>query len=185
MNSDFVPTTAEVRVNFLFSSNASSKGIHFDLEPRLLVFLWNKETGSFSHGTSSFENAQSIRNRLFEVNTDCDEKGPYSVHGKLLFSQDCGGNHQIFSAEFVDAESFNQVRAEVSRVRLLDPNSNEMYPSFYGKNYVKDSGIQSEGKPEKLLFSSDKDGAFDIYEIDLPANQDLTGFLKSDREKSA
>ncbi|MFC3416070.1 TolB-like translocation protein [Algoriphagus hitonicola] len=49
---------------------------------------------------------------------------------------------------------------------------------------MKDNeGIVSQGRPEKMLFSSDRDGAFDIYEVDLPASGSVLEYLESAEEK--
>ena len=80
MNSDFVPPVANLRLNFKFSSNSSSMGSHFDLEPRGIDFLWDKRQGSFSYRVfESFGDARILKNLLREINSPCDEKGPYSL----------------------------------------------------------------------------------------------------------
>jgi Tol biopolymer transport system component len=59
-----------------------------------------------------------------------------------------------------------------------------MYPSFYGKNFLKGADIVSQGNPEKFLISSDRDGVFDIYELDLPVNSSALDYLFGDTPKS-
>ena len=192
MNSDYHPSHFSTSSELIFSSSAGSKGADFDLEARTLGFSQSKETYDFAFTVSSPLGTNHIlRNQLFEINSDCDERGPYSFSSGSrpvfyrMYSKDCDGISQVFLNEFESKGQFEEYTTTTTQVQLIGQNANEMYPSFYGQNYLKGGEGESQGTPEKLLFSSDKDGAFDMYEIDLPVNQDLLGFLKSDREKSA
>lgn len=197
MNSDYNPPYVDAGFGFVFSSNSGSRGGQFDLLNRDLRFIWSKEEGTLTYNASNTsQEFISVRNRIFEINSACSEKGPYSffeqteapIRDFLLFSSDCDGVYQVRLASFTrDAnQGFGGgYSVQVSPVFLLDSNSNEMYPSLYGSSFLKDAGYGSEGKPEQLLFSSDRDGSFDIYEMELPAGQDLTDFLKENREKKA
>ncbi len=185
MNSDYVPTHLTLEENFIFSSNMASKGGEFGLEVRLLVFNWDKETGSFSYIAQNGAGVQrNLRNQIFEINSKCNEKGPYSnlpplggaVLEYILFARDCGGVYKIIGSEFESDGSFAGYTANEFQVELFKGESNEMYPSFYGPNFLK--GMESSpARPEMLLFTSDKDGQFDIYESPIPEGQSLLGFL--------
>jgi hypothetical protein len=187
MNSNFVPTTAEINVNFIFSSNVKSQGIHFDLESSYLNFIWNKETGSFSFKAGNMGNNQPIRNHLFKINSQRNEKGPHSffdVNKEVitLFSRDNSqGLYSIFS-ESINEET-QTIDGRTLSFSLLGGTSNEMYPCFYGSEYKQSAGVQGNGRIEKMLFSSDRDGSFDLYEINLPVNQLVIDFMKSEQEK--
>jgi hypothetical protein len=187
MNSNFVPTTAETSVNFIFSSNAKSQGIHFDLDSRVLVFTWDKETGSFSFNVGNFENNQSITSPLFKINSQKNEKGPHSFFdlskdGFILFSRDNSLEVYAIYSEPINAEN-QTIDGRNSTFRLFGGSANEMYPCFYGSDYLQGAGVQGNGRLEKMLFSSDRDGSFDIYEIDLPENQSVIDFMKSEQAK--
>ena len=55
-----------------------------------------------------------------------------------------------------------------------------MYPCLYGKNFEKAYNLGSINRAEKLLLASDHEGSFNIYEIDLPENQEVMTFLQSE-----
>lgn len=190
MNSDFVPSTFSTSIDLIFSSNVSSRGDNFNLEAKTLGFFQSKETYDFSFIVSSpLGTNQNLRNQLFEINSDCDERGPYTYgprEGRLgfkMFSSDCDGYSQIFLNEFENFGQFEGYRSETFHINLLDQDSNEMYPTFYGLDYLKGELVVGGDKPEKLLFSSDRDGTFDIYEVELPSNQSVIQFLTNEQEK--
>lgn len=186
MNSDFVSDYIQFRNNFLYSSNASSGGVQFDLEPRALDFIWDKNSGKLSFiAPQNYEGYQFIRSQLSEINSNCNERGPYSISlGLTLFSADCEENSKIHINEFKDNGIAEGYTSKTTVLDLLSGNSNEMYPSFYGSSYIKGAGVESQGRPEKMLFSSDRDGAFDIYELDLPAEGSVMEYLQSTQEKN-
>jgi hypothetical protein len=69
-------------------------------------------------------------------------------------------------------------------LKLDDSESNEMYPSFYGKGFIKgDLSGNSQGVPEKLIFGSDRDGQLDIYEADIPSEQSVYEFISDPKPK--
>ncbi|WP_288372062.1 hypothetical protein [uncultured Algoriphagus sp.] len=185
MNSDFVPPVANLRLNFKFSSNSSSMGSHFDLEPRGIDFLWDKRQGSFSCRVfESFGDARILKNLLREINSPCDEKGPYFLSFHItLYSIGCDGKFKIFLNEFQDNGIIEGYTSKTTSLKLIGGDSNEMYPTFYGGNFKKGAGVESQGRPEKMLFSSDRDGTFDIYEVDLPASGSVLEYLQSSEEK--
>ncbi|GAA0877730.1 hypothetical protein GCM10009119_06980 [Algoriphagus jejuensis] len=185
MNSDYNPPSLTLDLNFIFSSNAENMGADFDLEPRSLVFTWDKELGRFSYAASkNYPESQVTINRLLEVNSECNERGPYSFGGRLFFSQDCAGTARIFGSSFRDGESFNEVVADITPLQLFRENVNEMYPSFFGHSYREVEGIGRQVTAEKFLFSADIDGRFDIYEIALRSDLDPLEFLTSGMTKS-
>lgn len=190
MNSNFVPSTADLSMEFLFSSNSASGGIHFNLEPRRIDFIWSKETGDFSFRIlKNYTGSQQTINRLIDINTQNNEKGPYScsVCGKetdvLLYSSDAGS--EKFSVYF-DATGASSGTIEGNKIplRLIGEAGSEMYPCLYGASYVQGAGAQGNGRPEKFLLSSDRDGSFDIYEADLPANVSVLDFMRNKSAKT-
>lgn len=186
MNSDYNPPQNILNLNFIFSSNASSRGNDFDLEARSLNFIWDKELGEFSYSIENYPGAnQDITNRLLEINSECDEKGPYSFRNdNFFFTRKCDEVYHIYGSEFENLGSFEGIKAEIHQLKLLDNESNEMYPSFYGDDFLKIAGVETQGKPEKMLFTSDKDGTFDLYEMDLPSNMTPMEFLIDAKEKN-
>lgn len=183
MNSDYVSDYFEAGVTLIFSSNAPKKGSDFDLDARGLSFTQSKETGAFTFGVSQIMGQNElVRNSLFNINSDCDERGPFSVGSSdgifyRLFSRTCENESRIFFNEFEKTGPF-AYRSENHPVTLSEEGSSEMYPSFYGKNYLKGEEGMGQETPQKLIFTSDKDGQFDIYEADIPLGQNPIQFLE-------
>jgi len=188
MNSDFVSPYLSATVNLIFSSNANTKGNNFDLDARVLDFNQSKETGVFTFSVSQIiGQSEVLRNQLFEINSECEERGPYSIGSSSgifykLFSRDCDGISHIFYNEFEKTGYFDY-RSETFQVTLSKENVSEMYPSFYGENYNKGESVPDQGNLQKMLFSSNKDGAFDIYEADIPYGKSPIQFLSDSNPK--
>ncbi|GMQ28681.1 hypothetical protein [Algoriphagus confluentis] len=188
MNSDFVPDFFGAGETLIFSTNAPTKGANFDLDARAIGFSQSKDTGVFSFSINTVIGQNDvIRNQLFEMNSNCEERGPYSTDSfngivYRLFSRTCGTETKIFFNEFEKTGPFDY-RSQNHPISILGEGSNEMYPSFYGLNYLKGADPVQNGKPEALVFTSDRDGQFDIYEAEIPLGQDPLQFLQSDTPK--
>lgn len=189
MNSDFISPYLSASVTLIFSSNANTKGDNFDLDARRLSFIQSKETGVFTFSVSQISGqSENIRNQIFEINSDCEERGPYSFGTSSgiiykLFSRDCDGISHIFYNEFEKTAYFDY-RSETFQVTLSNENVSEMYPSFYGENYLKGESVPDQGTPQKMLFSSNQDGAFDIFETDIPSGESPIQFLGDTNPKT-
>lgn len=189
MNSDYISDYFEAGEILIFSSNAPSNGNNFDLDARGLNLTQSKETGIFTFSVNQIMGQNElVRNSLFEINSDCEERGPYSIGSSdgifyRLFSRTCEGESTIFINEFEKTGPF-AYRSENHPVILMGEGSNEMYPSFYGKNYLKGEGGTGQGTPQKLVFTSDKDGQFDIYEAGIPMGQSSIQFLENSSPKT-
>jgi hypothetical protein len=185
MNSDYISDYFGAGETLIFSSNAKTKGSNFDLDARGLSFTQSKETGVFTFSVSDIMGQNEVvRNQLFKINSDCQERGPYSLGSSAginyrLFSRDCDGVSRIFYNEFEKTGPFSY-RTENIPISIFDGKASEMYPSFYGK----DLNNQREGTAEILIFSSDKDGQFDIFEADIPVVQSPMQFLINPKPKT-
>lgn len=182
VNSDIPAITFGFKL--VFSSNRiNSQPNHFNLVESNLVFYWDKSEGFLrvDRGNTLFDTW--LRDWIRKTETNFNEKGPYtfidSEAGEiLLFSRDNAEGVYSILSEPREANSQEIDGAEAS-LRLMENGSSEMYPSFYGADYLKGAGVESQGRPEKMLFSSDRDGVFDIYEVDLPASGSVLEFLQS------
>lgn len=193
MNSDYNPPAFDQEVQFIYSSNVKSKGGDFDFESRFLRFIWNKETGVLTHSvlSNNAEGFQNFYNQVQELQTDCNEKGPYSYYETrdgvglkfILFSRDCEGKYQIVGRDFSESVSNARTFSNEYTFRLFEEESNEMYPSFLGESFRKDSKDLKSNNPEWMVFASDKSGDFNIYQLKIPANQNPIDFLSSDSQK--
>lgn len=186
INSDLPIINQEFKL--VFSSNRINyQPNHFNLIGANLIFIWDKSEGilSLSLGNTLFDSRLSDWVRKTETNFN--EKGPYTFIDSeagdiLLFSRDnAEGIYSILSEP--REEISQEINVAEASLRLMENGSSEMYPSFYGADYLKGAGVESQGRPEKMLFSSDHDGAFDIYEVDLPASGSVLEYLQSAEEK--
>ncbi len=186
VNSD-MPTFSH-ETNLVFSSNRiNPQPNYFNLVDSKLVFIWYPSDGflSVEKGNTLFDTW--LRDWVRKTESNFNEKGPYTFFDSeagdiLLFSRDNAEGVYSILTEPREASSQEIHGAEAS-LRLMENGSSEMYPSFYGADYLKGAGVESQGRPEKMLFSSDRDGVFDIYEVDLPASGSVLEFLQSAEEK--
>ncbi|PSL05744.1 TolB family protein [Cecembia rubra] len=176
MNSDLSLTPHHAELTF--SSNRSLQNHDFNLYNYFLYYLWDIQEGILSFSAEKSQ-SQDLDYLVSKAHSDLNEKVPYSFmdsneNKALLFSRDVDG---IYAIHVVTEKPINSMKSrELTYFRILDDTSNEMYPCFYGKIFTKGS-VYGDGIPEKILFSSDKDGRFDIYEMDIPAGMTPLEFL--------
>jgi len=188
MNSDIPMINQNLAI--LYSSNSASKGQQFNIEGSLIIFNWDQENGILSQGAIDGVSSvlSNLKSWVKNTETESNERGPYSFFDDqnvqlLLFSRDnVEGIYSIY-AEPEKANSSPKTRTN-QNFQIFEGSASEMYPSFYGKNFLKGADINSQGKPEKMLFSSDKDGAFDIYELGIPSNVSVMNYLNDSAPKS-
>jgi hypothetical protein len=187
VNSDIPTINHEFKL--VFSSNRQdSQPNHFNLVESNLVFYWDKSEGLLrvDKGNTLFDT--DLRDWVRKTETPFNEKGPYSFIDKetnkiLLFSRD--NDQGVYSIYAEPEKSLGAPNTRTNKsFQIFEESASEMYPSFYGKNFLKGADISSQGKPEKFLMSSDRDGVFDIYELDLPVNSSPLDYLFGDTPKS-
>jgi hypothetical protein len=163
----------------IFSTNRpTANGTSFGLVGYDLNFNWDRKEGFLSLNTKSLS-GKRLADLVLGTLSEGNEKGPYSFMESddnmgLFFSRDVDG---IYSIHVVTEKPVPPLNAKsLPYFRILDQSSNEMYPSFYGKEFEK-GNPNGDGTPEKILFSSDRDGQFDIYEIDIPSGMTPLQYL--------
>ncbi|MCH6197986.1 hypothetical protein MMU07_00230 [Aquiflexum sp. LQ15W] len=174
--------------NFImvYSSNYSSFGNHFDLMGKIMGFSFDQENGNLGFGEMYdpvIDHSKKLREQLYQINDPCNQRGPYSFQESngnyvFLYSSDCDGLSKI--AMNTQGITSANSRKTNEKLRFMEEDSNEMYPSLYGKNFRKtiDHAEEMNGKPEKLIFTSDADGKFDIYEVDIPEGVVVSDFMQ-------
>ena len=180
VNSEYDDYNSDLKVIFggfrlHFSSNRHSEGNNFDIIGYNVDIKWYQKTGILSMSVSD---EFSIANAAL-VNTTNNELGPYYFttlpYAELfLFANDEGGNYNI-------KYLWNN---KISNVEFLKTEANALYPSFYGKDVyyaVRSYDIEKEfvNKIEKIIYCSDKEGKFDIYEVNLPQNSNIVDVIQS------
>jgi hypothetical protein len=162
-----------------FSSQRGLQSRSFSFYAYSISPSWNKETGKLNMNPHPL---RDMENFLIPINNACNQKGPYFVQtsktGKTLFySSDCDGSYKLFVKNEGD-QGTQRNKDGFGRIRLFgEENVNEMYLSFFGEGREKEEFFKEEKIPEKVIFSSDRDGVFDIYELDLPQETDVIEYL--------
>lgn len=187
INSD-IPFVSH-QVPLVFSTNrANPQTRDFNLTVSFIDFNWDKSDGVLSVHTSNtlFKSEfESFRDMVRRTESSSNEKGPYSFvdnssERMLLFSREVDGLYSIF----VEPEQVDFSNRRIQSFRMIEGDVHEMYPSFYGKEFVKGAETTSNGRPEFMIFSSNQDGQFDIYEVEIPATQSILLFLLKSEAKA-
>jgi hypothetical protein len=160
-------------------------GGDFDMVGERMYIDWSTTEGTLSIGTDLDLDWFNFLLPLFDsVNTPCNEMGPFTLayqedekyytwKGFLLYANDCNGD---FDMKFISCEKWDSSGSEVVKIQpsqeisFINTEANELYPSFYGSDFysMDEWGGLDPGKIEKMLFCSDRNGSYDIFEIDLP-----------------
>ncbi|MBN1414437.1 MAG: PD40 domain-containing protein [Bacteroidales bacterium] len=182
---------------FHFSSNRNSMGGDFDIVGEKMYINWSKTEGALDIGSDLDEEWFDYLVPLFDsVNTSCNELGPYTLGYRddisytttvwtdiLLYANDCNGD---FDIKFVCCEKTNSSGSETTvmsppaSVNFVNTQANDLYPTFYGPDFYNfDEWGLDPDKIEKMLFCSDRNGNYDIFELNLPDSIDIKSFLNS------
>jgi hypothetical protein len=162
---------------------------------------WSKSNGTLKIGTDYLtdDNFDYLMPMFDSINTSYNELSPYSLGFRqdisysevlwtdlIMYASDCNDNYDI---RFIYSELHNKTGSPTTteikpseEITFLNTGANELYPTFYGKDfYYHDIWGTDAGKIEKILYCSDKEGVFNIYEVDLPIGSSIIETLKSDQ----
>ncbi|WP_111670821.1 TolB-like translocation protein [Algoriphagus litoralis] len=197
LNTPFNDYNMDIQILFhemdvIFSSDRNSLpgSLQYDLIGITVSFAWDQQEGTLSmqEVSSSSAGVQMAKNLAQSTHTSFNERGPYSFGtpesgSYLLFSRDDQGFFTVYAKKFQIPYSVStpqEIFPGESSFRILSESGNEMYPCLYGKAFEKVNNLGSRNRAEKLLLASDHEGSFNIYEIDLPENQEVMNFLQSE-----
>ncbi|MDI1324218.1 MAG: hypothetical protein PSV36_15815 [Algoriphagus sp.] len=176
------------QVKLVFSTNrANFQTRDFNLALNYLDFSWDKSDGILTVNKSNIlfdSEFESFRDWVRRTESTANEKGPYSFlesenNRVLLFSREINGVYSILA----EPENLSSNARIAQSFQILEQTTSEMYPSFYGADFQK--GMEtSPARPEMLVFTSDKDGQFDIYETDIPSGKSPIQFLGDTKPKT-
>jgi len=184
--------------HFNFSSNKNSAGQDFDIIGGNTALFWDKVDKTLT--------VEATQERLLPpvfdiINTPCNEMGPYSFGyyqsdvssddnwvDLLLYANDCDGHYDI---QFIYCKKGNfydtatSVISQPQKISFLNTSGNELYPTFYcgGLYHMAYEWIVEPDKIEKILYCSDKEGNFDIYEVTITPDSDIIGTLESNESQ--
>ncbi|MGY6744206.1 MAG: TolB family protein [Cecembia sp.] len=162
-----------------FSSKRGFQSTSFSFYAYLISPSWSKETGRLNVHASHM---REVENFLIPINNACNQKGPYFVDNResgkmLIYSSDCDGSYKLYFKK-EGSQHTQSNKDNLGQLRLFnEANVHEMYASFFGEGLEKEEFFKDGKQPEKMIFTSDKDGVFDIYEMDMPVDKDIMDFL--------
>ncbi|MFA7402160.1 MAG: hypothetical protein WCZ21_06485 [Bacteroidales bacterium] len=161
-----------------FSTNRHSKGNDFDFIKYYVNINWYPKKRHLEMKTEKMESQI-----LNFVNTPNNELGPYSLdisHILLLYANNDSGDYDL---KYVSNNT-------IYNIAFLNTKANEMYPSFYGNGVYTRCRNTNENehfvnKIEKIIYCSDKDNSFDIYEVSVPKNTNILKILSSNEARQS
>lgn len=172
-----------------FSSNRNTMGNTFDFVRKTMVCAWDQENGTFLFEPGTNIDLYSELELLIDsANSTANEFGPYSFGYRypencynqlFLYASDVKEDFDIFysySKSYADSTSYSYANS----IGFVNSSSNELYPSFYGENfYFHNVWGNNPENITKMVYCSDKNGQFDIYQVDLNTEQDIVNTLSA------
>lgn len=179
-----------------FSSNESSNGKQFDIKGRIFNFVWNQRSGIFRIDTpAAFYSDEGLFAKLLKnTHTNADEYGPYLVTlndtSYLFYANNQLGTNDMHYIKINHIDDYicgyanpDTLIESQNKISFLSSElSNEGYVSFRTSTTPYDylNRIIDTKTFESMVFCDDRDGDFNIYEIEIPDSLQLSGFIVSD-----
>lgn len=167
-----------------FSSNRNSRGNDYDIIYKLLTIDFSKTNGNLNVYNNTRGNLDvviensNLNNALRKINTTSDEFGPYlipqgriqggsNINGRyetyiLLYSSGMDGNQDIMFTHNLDDEDYILPQ----KVNFTNSEFDDAYPTFNKDN-------------SRLFFTSNRDGAHNIYSSKTYNTNDIIEILKN------
>jgi hypothetical protein len=152
----------------IFSSNRNTNGGKFDFVTGSIGFMFDKKSGEFSINSdlTSHPFMTALANA---ANTGGDDFGPYRILSRhdsheylITTTEGADGKHDLRYLRYIPALGSNTpVFSVLDTVKILNSEENDGYIAF-------------DVSQTRIFFSSDRDGVFDIYSIDMPDSLDMT-----------
>ncbi|HDS06845.1 MAG TPA: hypothetical protein ENO05_04390 [Bacteroides sp.] len=182
-----------------FSSNRNSHGGEFDIVGENMFIDWDKDDGTLAIGTDPADDNFDYLYPMFDsVNTSFNELGPYALAYSqypndyevlwtdlMMYASDSGGNFDIkfiYSELKYSGDTTTTKIFKPEKIAFLNSEANELYPAFFGTDlcFPDEWAANYTENIEKILYCSDKEGDFDIYEVSVPSDPDVISTLMSD-----
>jgi hypothetical protein len=188
----------EGRRYLYFSSNRNSSGNDYDIVGSHFHILWDKEEGTLTVDDSpdTWKNMEYVDILFSMMNTDSNEYGPYSLSWNgyegpdacytdlVIYSNDEAGNQDIRLVYFKGAGAYPAPEDGFFEgpepVSVLNSEHNDAYLSFYGPYFIQNDWGSDPSVITEVLFCSDRDGDFDVYRAEVPADSSILDFLLSE-----
>jgi len=180
-----------------FSSNRNSNGGEFDIVGKNMQIFWDKDDGMLRvdntpHPWIDYDYTDSLFDRM---NTPNNEFGPYSLAYNsyysdaifysdiIIFSNDEPGKLDLkfvwFKGEDENSASYEGIYGGPEPISFLNTEFNDAYLSFFGEQYYMNA-YSDPSAISGLLFCSDRNGQFDIFNASVPDNLEIIEFLQMD-----
>jgi hypothetical protein len=151
----------------IFSSNRKTNGGKFDFVTGSIGFMFDKKSGAFSV-TADLTSHPFMTSLANAANTDGDDFGPYRILSRhdsheylITTTEGADGKLDLRYLRYIPALGSNApVFGALDTVKILNSTANDGYISF-------------DVSQNRVFFSSDRDGVFDIYTIEKPENKTL------------
>lgn len=187
----------EGRRYLYFSSNRNSFGNDFDIVGSHFHFIWDKDKGTLDVDDSpdTWKNLDYVDTLFNLMNTASNEYGPYSLAWNgyegneayytdiVIYSNDVAGNLDIKLVYFKGYGAYpspgDGFFGGPEPVSILNTPYNDAYLSFYGPDFYQTDWGPDYMAITEVLFCSDRDGDFDIYTTEVPADTAILDFLLS------
>jgi hypothetical protein len=187
-----------------FSSNRNSSGADYDIVGSDTRIYWDKDKGTLdvSNTFSTWKDYRYTDTLFKMMNTASNEFGPYSstyytynvngskYHDIIVFANDISGNLDLkfvaFSGEGENPAPWTGEFEGPTPVSFLNSSANDAYLTFSGPNYIWYGYDYAPDNITQVLFCSDRDGDFDIYQSIVPPqdSSDILKYLRGDQGES-
>lgn len=195
---DYNSTSPIIDFNYLFhfSSNRKSQGNDFDIVGADMIISWNTREGTLEI-ESQPANLDYLSPLFDALNTSYNELGPYSLWfgenantsvdtmtNLIIYANDSKGNFDLnfVFGKFKTSNNYSLENSiSTNEIGFINTSANELYASFYGNGfYYHDMWGIDTRKIEKIIYCSDKDGNYDIYEVNISPVSSLIQTLQLD-----
>ncbi len=163
-NSNYEPE-GEEGGSIIFSSNRNSQGENFDIVGAGLFFTEDSTSNNLTCEVLDYGNPYDFEVALRNINTDKNEFGPYfTATGGNLILMYSTENSSGYDIQFVDMTGWYYEQLETydsipKSIPKINEYSDDLYPTLTADK-------------KNLIFCSNKDGVFDIY--DASFNSEIT-----------
>lgn len=153
---------------YLFSSNRGSSGEQFDIENFIVEYYYISSLDEVHFDALNY-GLNSYNTILTQINTSSNEMGPYIMYSRdyiydfIFYATDTTGNLDI---AYVQHNIYDNSWKGPIRLNKINREFNEAYPSFMSDH-------------SKMYFCSDKEGNYDIYNVEL-SGQPITTWLMTE-----
>jgi len=166
-----------------FSSDRNSKGKEFDINLGIIEILvepgYHFNDIFVKQGTLTDEKFTKYSKVLKLINSNQNEYGPLffrQSRNKSIFLFGTDDNKNIEFPHMFDIKFYEN--DNVFNARKLNSKKDDYYPTFLTK-YTQKRSFKSR-EIEEIYFCSNRDSSYNIYNITLPENEEITTFLQNE-----